>query len=936
MHAQVAAFTAPDTVCVGTPVTITNQSITSGTYYWNFCTGNALSAPVGINIGNPGNLLNVPTYNTLQKDGNTCYSFVSSRGNISIVRYNHGTSFSNNPVSWTNLGNFGLLNDSLLGLKICQDNGNWFGFVTNNNRLIRLEFGASLGNTPTASVVGPYAMLYSLHCVEIVKEGTNWIGFLTCNTNWKIVRIFFGNSLLNSPVLTDLGTPGGLNGPTMARVIQDSNDWFCFVVNNGNNTLTRLDFGTSLLNTPTGTNMGSPCPGINAGGIALIRDCDSTSGFQLNASPSASSPNLLWRLNFSNGLAGPVTGTPLGNIGGLARPYYFSDLIRIGDTLFLYNTNRDIPSLTRHRFLPCSNATISSSTLYDPPVFSYNQTGTYNVELIVNEGLFDQASICKNITVINPPVVDLGPDQSICAGQSTTFDAGYCAGCTYQWANLATGQTNIATSSSYTTGEAGIYAVTVTSPGCTASDIIQLDVTPEPDVTFSPEITEACSGTPIQIDLASQVANTSFQWTASGSSGNISNFFPGSGSFIQQTPLNSGSDVETVTYTITPQSAGCPGSPTDYQAVIFPIPVMSVNQPLTSLCSGATFTASFTSPTAGTMYIRTAIASSPLVSGFSGGTGSSISEALFNTSGSDQTVTYQVTPAASNCPGQSAELTVTVTPFTGISLHWCCDSVTTIAAKPFLLRGGFPFGGTWSGPGVENTTGIFTPSHAGTGLHPIGYGYTNVAGCSGTVHATMQVLPEPAFTCGGDLTDVRDGKIYPTSLIGTKCWMKTNLDFGTAIASHTPQSDNCIPEKYLNPEISNPNLLPSRSCYQWNELMQYQETPAVQGLCPPGWHIPTAQEWEDLCSYFAGPGLAGGPLKDPWKTTGFQSVQTGFLYQNDSWAFFEGIYAGSMYWTSDPAGAKRAVARGMNAIQNSVSRYEAASSDGLSVRCLRD
>ena len=77
LKAQTAGFTAPDTVCVGSPVTITNTSTGGSTYYWSFCTGNTLQNPLGTNIGNPGNLLNVPSYPTLVKDGNTCYSFIT-------------------------------------------------------------------------------------------------------------------------------------------------------------------------------------------------------------------------------------------------------------------------------------------------------------------------------------------------------------------------------------------------------------------------------------------------------------------------------------------------------------------------------------------------------------------------------------------------------------------------------------------------------------------------------------------------------------------------------------------------------------------------------------------------------------------------------------------------------------------------------------------
>ena len=132
-----------------------------------------------------------------------------------------------------------------------------------------------------------------------------------------------------------------------------------------------------------------------------------------------------------------------------------------------------------------------------------------------------------------------------------------------------------------------------------------------------------------------------------------------------------------------------------------------------------------------------------------------------------------------------------------VSFASCFDTVTTVNAKPFKLKGGLPLGGTYSGPGVNSLTGTFTPSVAGTGLKTMNYTYTNVAACSADKSKTILVLANPAFICGNTLTDIRDGKSYPTVLIGTQCWMAANLDFGFTISDITPQTDNCIAEKYI-------------------------------------------------------------------------------------------------------------------------------------------
>lgn len=80
-------------------------------------------------------------------------------------------------------------------------------------------------------------------------------------------------------------------------------------------------------------------------------------------------------------------------------------------------------------------------------------------------------------------------------------------------------------------------------------------------------------------------------------------------------------------------------------------------------------------------------------------------------------------PASSNKIIMSGNLAPIVT-FTS-----CFDTITTINAKPIKLKGGIPLGGTYSGPGVNSLTGIYTPLLAGLGTHTITYSYTNAALC---------------------------------------------------------------------------------------------------------------------------------------------------------------------------------------------------------------
>jgi uncharacterized protein (TIGR02145 family) len=235
----------------------------------------------------------------------------------------------------------------------------------------------------------------------------------------------------------------------------------------------------------------------------------------------------------------------------------------------------------------------------------------------------------------------------------------------------------------------------------------------------------------------------------------------------------------------------------------------------------------------------------------------------------------------------------------------------------------------------------FDPFGAATGAYPITYTYTNTFGCAvATATVTINVVGT-AFNCGGNLTDVRDGKTYKTSLIGGKCWMKENLSYGTILnPTSQPQTDNCIPEKYC--------LTTDATCtaygglYQWDELMAYASTSAGQGICPPEWHIPTEAEWQSMINAIAGAipppidGIGGSFLKDPVLNPGFHGLVDGFYYLNNLWAFTSAPLAATLYWTSTPTGAERGIARGVNSINPSVDKYPGSRGNAFSVRCVKD
>jgi uncharacterized protein (TIGR02145 family) len=1167
----VPAFIAPDSTCVGANVLITNNTTGGSTYYWNFCSGNAGSNPSGINIGNPGNNLNFPVYMTLVKDGPDCFSFVSNQGlPTHITRNFHGTSFKNNPVSSVSLLETGIIDHYTEAIQIKQDNGNWYGFLNNNSTILRLDFGNSLWNIPTPVDIGPFPGTSVAHGLGIIKEGNTWLGFFDSDLQNKLYRLNFGLSLANSPSIEDLGNLAGFNHPCQLAIIKENSQNYILVVNFDNNTLSRISFGNSLLNIPTGQNLGNCGAIVSPCGITALHDCETSTGYYTVYQPVPGAA--IGRLTFSGGVAGTVSAQSLGNIGGLGRPVSFSEIFRQNDTLYAYVPNRDNSSLTRFSFPPCNNASIPSSTQYNPPPFSYNLPGTYNIRLVVNEGQPDEATLCKSIFVGPVPSVELGPDHFICQGTSTllnagggfssylwstgattqsivvsnpgkywvnatkygcvasdtirvflypvspldigrdtvicegttyTFDAGSCPGCSYIWSNLTTQQMNIGTGPVYTTGTEGTYMVTRTDAyNCIKSDTATLSVALLPVNTTSPMEKIICSGDSTKIFLTSTIPNSTFNWTASLTSGNISGFSADSGMVINQVLVNHDLLPGVVTYHITPKFGRCTGASSDFTVTINPSKTVSVSisASANNVCTGTEVTFTATSMNGGSnphylwkvngfnvgsnspgytyipangdfircvltssescttgnpassnqiqmvaidylqVYVSITASSNPFCAGtFVTFTAAPTNGGLSphyqwkvngNNAGTDNPVyTYipndgdmvsctliSSEPCTANNPATSAEImmvaddsftagvSITANPnpfcpgatviFTAFpvngggspSYQWkvngnstggnspvlsyapqagdsircfmtsnlscvtsnpatsntiimtsspvpivtftrCFDSITRINAKPIKLKGGIPLGGTYSGPGVNSITGVFTPSTAGTGTKIITYSYTNSYFCTSSSSLSIINRPLSILTCGNNLIDIRDNKVYPTVKIGSQCWMAADLNYGKEISADLYQRDNCTPEKYKAAVGSQ-----QTAYYLWDEIMQYSDCPGVQGFCPPAWHIPTEAEWNTLFANWTNNAFAGMALKYSG-FSGFNALLSGVRHMTVEWNWHD---LATFFWSSTPHSATKAWSHGMNDYDPGVAVYPALRTNAFSVRCIRD
>ncbi len=232
------------------------------------------------------------------------------------------------------------------------------------------------------------------------------------------------------------------------------------------------------------------------------------------------------------------------------------------------------------------------------------------------------------------------------------------------------------------------------------------------------------------------------------------------------------------------------------------------------------------------------------------------------------------------------------------------------------------------------------------------------------------IQTNPTFVSGNL---VYQGQTYRTVKIGNQVWMAENLNVGTMITKDKYPSDNGVVEKYClfdDPE----NCKKFGGFYQFKEMMQYEDlnfdpngAVITQGICPPGWHLPTDNEWKILEGTVDGKYGVGDPEWD--KKDGNRGSDIGKALRsksgwieykdgknnngNDNYGFailaagksssygthrpssMGGNEMWGHFWTSTPNGGFLSFSRSFN-YQGNSSRNLTGENHGLSVRCVKN
>ena len=231
---------------------------------------------------------------------------------------------------------------------------------------------------------------------------------------------------------------------------------------------------------------------------------------------------------------------------------------------------------------------------------------------------------------------------------------------------------------------------------------------------------------------------------------------------------------------------------------------------------------------------------------------------------------------AINTPATSNTVTMTVIPLVPVSVIitasvYAVMPGTSVTFSSTVVNGGTSPAYQWkvngtAVSGATNSTYTYTSTNTVNNDKVVCVVTSNsTATCLSNNPATSNqivlIIYHTGTPCDGVPTVVYGNMTYNTVQIGTQCWLRENMNIGTRRDNTVTQTNNGIIEKYCYSNLES-NCDVYGGMYQWNEMMQYVTTEGAQGICPSGWHLPTAVQFATLSTFLGGDVVSGGKLKE--------------------------------------------------------------------------
>jgi PKD repeat protein len=514
-----ATFTIPANACREERI-IPDHTLTGGEFHWDFCTGDLGLDPTLGGSSSLSQALGRPSIEIV-RDGDSWFGFVTGTWTNTLYRIWYSNGPRNAPTLIEDLGSLGSVLNGPGSIRILKEGSDWFGLIHNTatGELIRLSFGTTLLNTPTAvSLVSGVGYANSgLACGRDAIDG--WIVLLSSANSLSIIRL--GTALLAPQPSDILTTPTFPNANNLGDLdlIENCGQWYGMAVNFGTSDWYHLAFAGGLFQLPTVTPLAALPPG-NPARIRVAYDAGTYWAFITTLGG-----NLL-RADLGTN-AGSVTPTlqDLGNFSGTLQNSFGLACEKNESEWSLWAANLSNGTVTRLDFPNTCDAVPETSSASIPQA-SFSGQGLKHIDLCrIVTGVAYQGS--QDVTILP----SLAPDVDFnwlgsCADNPTDFSVESSSPDlqSYQW-DFGDGGSSTLPNPMHTYTSPGSYEAgleVLAANGCLNRTHKSIPVYVAPTVDFSWTIPPtACTNQPYPFLNSSgfdPLSNPSWEWNLNGES----------------------------------------------------------------------------------------------------------------------------------------------------------------------------------------------------------------------------------------------------------------------------------------------------------------------------------------------------------------------------------------------------------------------------------
>lgn len=520
--AQTLGFEIPPEVCIGQNILANNTSVNiNSEYYWDLCEGELLRSVVAQNSYTLPAVDQVATIKTVFT-GSEYITLALDRTANRLYRLNHGGDFFQSPTVTSVITPATTPLISPQGMDVIQVDNMWHVFIANtgDSKIIRLDFGNSLLNEPASSTLDFSGHLNAPVEVEIAFESNKFYTLVANFSSNNLVVAELGNQIMNQPqpVFNVVALAGAANPYGFSLKSFNDGIWRGVVGSFSNNNFHTVSFANGLSQPPVVSNITSLLPVITRpvkmdletwGKETVLTVMDLT-GF-------------IHRIQFGRGdLFNSVTSSDILNAAGFGESLSLSLFYNQGNwhaITFAYTTKK-LHTLSFDN--ACGQVSMSYFTGETPPGFQMTASGIFDISLSSMQNGFLKKQT-QEISVLNlaAPAINIAHD-AICSQHDIIFTVISPDQLTqFNW-EFGDGGISAQESPTYQYSAAGTYGVNLEAKainGCVNNNVQTITIYNKPIANFtSPTASPLCTNQNLQFLNTTPVVGylPTWQWNVNG------------------------------------------------------------------------------------------------------------------------------------------------------------------------------------------------------------------------------------------------------------------------------------------------------------------------------------------------------------------------------------------------------------------------------------